>query len=396
MASVDQLLGVLPPFTNEMVLIESVQEVPDIIKEVIESHKYFADDYNHIWEFFYTGSIEQTCRKLFKFCKENIDYVVESENKQTTKSPAAMLGLGHGDCKHYAGFIAGVLSAIARNTGEKIDCVYRFASYDHFNSEPGHVFVVVMDKKNSWWIDPVLGSFDERLEPAFFIDKKISTMPLYRVSGIGQPSGSPFYREFYEAVDNAGIGFVEELASEVTATGFENFTNFISDIFGGDDVPNYPVKESSTFNSLKASVIEWVGMVVYNGGVVEGTPPRTIEEAKIMLAKAIKRKNEETALGHGYGDGVGWDTLQMLYDETIRALQSYINQGGAQTPFPTQTTYPQTTLPGQTTYPQTPLPGDYPTGEKNFLNSSLLFGIPNWVLIAAGAAYYFSRKRSPR
>lgn len=391
MASVDQLLGVLPPFTNEMVLIESVQEVPDIIREVVDSHKYFSGDYDHIWEFFHTGSIEQTCRKLFEFCKDNIAYVVESESRQTTKSPAAMLGLGHGDCKHYAGFIAGVLSAIARNTGEKINWAYRFASYDHFNDDPGHVFVVVIDKKNSWWVDPVLSSFDERLEPTFFIDKKISDMPLYRVSGIGQPEGGAFHREFYEAVEDAGMigytpteGDIQQVQENQSSFNLSTYLDTITSIFGGGDaVPDYPVKLASTFNSLKASVIEHVGVVAPKGKFEPGYPS-SVAMAESMLAKAIKRKNEEIALGHGYGDGVGWDTLQMLYDETITSLRAFIASGG-------QTSLPQTTLPGSY----------FPTGQTlgpsgNFLTNTSLFGMPNWVWLAGAAAYFFLRKKSAR
>lgn len=183
-----ELLQVLPPFTNSSLLIEGNQNVPDIIREVLDAHQHFAGDYDLIYHYFDRGSIKEICKALFQFCKKNVRYKIESESEQTTKSPSALIAMAYGDCKHYAGFIAGVLSAITRNTGRQINWVYRFASYDLFNREPGHVFVVVFNAGNEYWIDPVLSNFDERLQPSFVTDKKIN-MPLYRVSGTPENIG---------------------------------------------------------------------------------------------------------------------------------------------------------------------------------------------------------------
>lgn len=182
------MLQVLPPFNNSSLLIEGNQNVPDIIREVLEAHVFFASDYDLIYQYFDKGSIKDICKSLFDFCKKNIVYKIEPETEQTTKSPSALIAMGYGDCKHYAGFIAGVLSAITRNTGKQIDWRYRFASYNMFVREPGHVFVVVFNAGNEYWIDPVLSRFDERLQPAFVTDKKIN-MPLYRVSGLKNDVG---------------------------------------------------------------------------------------------------------------------------------------------------------------------------------------------------------------
>src|SRR5690242_7514373 len=108
------LLGKLPRFRNNSVLIQRQQTVYDIIDEVIEAHKIFAADYDAIAKDFYTGDAVTTAKKLFDFCKGNIKYKIEGEGKQTTKSPAAILTYRQGDCKHYAGFIGGVLDAINR------------------------------------------------------------------------------------------------------------------------------------------------------------------------------------------------------------------------------------------------------------------------------------------
>lgn len=180
------LLQNLPPFNNDSILIEPNQDVHDIMGEVVEAHKVFAADYDTIARYFVGDDTETLCRKLFDFCKENIRYDIEPDSSQTTKSPAAILAMGYGDCKHYAGFIAGVLSAVERLTGKKINWRYCFASYNLFETEPGHVFVIVKDRGTEYWVDPVLSRFDSRdPSPTYTTDKKVNSMALMRMSGVG-------------------------------------------------------------------------------------------------------------------------------------------------------------------------------------------------------------------
>lgn len=176
------LLKKLPPFLHRYTTIKKNQSVYDIVKEVLEAHEIFANDYDRIASDFDFEGNEGTAKKLFDFLKSNVEYSIESEESQTTKSPSALLVQGFGDCKHYAGFIAGVLDALNRR-GRNFNWNYRFASYNLFDSEPGHVFVVLHNKGKEIWIDPVLKTFNERLEPTFILDKKPKQM-LSRVSGI--------------------------------------------------------------------------------------------------------------------------------------------------------------------------------------------------------------------
>lgn len=180
----NELLNILPVFENESVVIEEDQEVNHIIKEVVKAHQFFAPDYDLIYSFFNVGSVENVCRLLFNFCKDNIFYQIESEDLQTTRSPSALLSIGKGDCKHYAGFVGGVLAALNRNTGRKIKWFYRFAGYSYFSDLVAHVFIVVNDGKQDFWIDPVLQNFNQRTPaPVFFIDEKIKEKMLTRISG---------------------------------------------------------------------------------------------------------------------------------------------------------------------------------------------------------------------
>lgn len=205
MVSVNTLLDHLPPYQEYEQVIHYEQTVSDIIKEVLSAHEVFAEDYDGIADFFYADDTEQMCRNLFDFCKDNISYEIETKDDQTTRSPAAILELGNGDCKHYAGFIGGILDALKRK-GDKIDWFYRFASYDLLDTEPGHVFIVVKNGKDEIWIDPVLSEFDERLMPQYITDKKVKM--LSRLSGF-QFSTDPNTTEIY--VNHRAIGKVIDI-----------------------------------------------------------------------------------------------------------------------------------------------------------------------------------------
>lgn len=175
------LLSQLPRYEGKRELITGQQSVRGIISEILNSHKLFREHYEKIALYFDDKSSLRVCDNLYLFCKRKIRYRMEGEASQTVKSPAAIIAQGYGDCKHYASFCGGVLDAINRLTGKKIDWHYRFASYDWYNREPGHVFIVVMIKGKEHWIDPTPGAEDAT--PVFQINKR-PNMALYRISGV--------------------------------------------------------------------------------------------------------------------------------------------------------------------------------------------------------------------
>lgn len=292
--SKDELLEYLPPFNNKLVLIEGAQDVTDIINEVAQAHQYFASDYDNIYQFFDIGTVKEICKNLFDFCRANISYVIEGENYQTTKSPAAILAQGFGDCKHFAGFIAGILSAISRNTGRKINWKYRFASYSILNPDPGHVYVVVNDQGREISIDPVLKYFNDPLQPAYITDKKLKNMPLYRVSGMPESM-------------RGQIGIDPEVIIEAAVT----VSKFVS-AFAGDKVPNYPIGSTDTLQKIQAQIQQLLPL-----------PPTSVTQAQQLLQKA----HELQAPLEGDNDNVR-KTYYMIYGEIITALENYITQHG--------------------------------------------------------------------
>lgn len=178
------LLEKLPVYNGKKELITGKQSVNDIIGEILKAHRLFAPDYDKIVLYFNNGDTKKICASLYRFCKNKINYKMESELSQTVKSPSAILAQGYGDCKHYASFTGGILGALNR-IGKKIDWHYRFASYDWFNKTPGHIFVVVVVDGKEIWIDPTPGA--DKTSPVWVVNKKAKdVMALYKVSGVGQ------------------------------------------------------------------------------------------------------------------------------------------------------------------------------------------------------------------
>lgn len=179
------------PVRNEKILISKKQKVNDIIREVLNSHAVFEQDYLLIADYFYAPKNIDIFKNLFDFCKEFLEYQVEPEEQQTTKSPAAILRTTN-DCKHYAGFIGGVLNAINTKYNKKIQWWYRFASYNFLNSIPSHVFIVAVANDKEIWIDPVLKRFnDHGVRPIYYQDKKLKRKKmLQRISGVNEDNFS--------------------------------------------------------------------------------------------------------------------------------------------------------------------------------------------------------------
>jgi hypothetical protein len=184
MISKRMVLQKLEPFANfKKVLIED-QNTSDIIQGILDNHNNYEKEYDKISEMFIGDNEVETAKNVFKFLKDNVPYYVEPIEKQTLRSPSAIISIKEGaDCKSYASFINGIMSSLNRKGIFKVPLSYRFASYRYDTREPQHVFSVLYpNTKNEVWVDPVLNKFDQRKEPVFIKDKKIK-MALIAMSG---------------------------------------------------------------------------------------------------------------------------------------------------------------------------------------------------------------------
>lgn len=228
------IITALPPVIGRREIITDNQDTKDIIREVVEAHKIFEKDYDRICNLFDCTTDEILFNELFSFCKKNVRYVIEKDSLQTTRSPAALVAMGYGDCKHYAGFIGGVLDALNRK-GNRINWRYRFASYTPFNKTPQHVFVVVKEPGGGEvWIDPVLSELDKRTPyPNFQTDK--SPNMLQRISGTPRKNVGAFWNT---------IADKEQAFAAQLLKSYENGSHYMARIYGNSEaiMNNPPIK----------------------------------------------------------------------------------------------------------------------------------------------------------
>ena len=192
MISKNAVLQKLAPFTNFKKVLIDDQNTSDIIQGILDNHDNYQDEYDKISEMFIGDNEVETARNVFNFLKNNVPYYIKPIEKQTLRSPSAIVCMKQGaDCKSYASFINGIMNSLNKKGIFKVPLAYRFASYRYDTKEPQHVFAVLYPgTKNEVWVDPVLAKFDQRKEPVFIKDKKIK-MALIAMSGTAtQPAAS--------------------------------------------------------------------------------------------------------------------------------------------------------------------------------------------------------------
>ena len=192
MISKNAVLQKLAPFTNFKKVLIDDQNTSDIVQGILDNHENYQNEYDKISEMFVGDNEVETARNVFDFLKQNVPYYVEPIEKQTLRSPSAILSMKQGaDCKSYASFINGIMNSLNRKGIFRVPLAYRFASYRYDTKEPQHVFAVLYPgTKNEVWVDPVLAKFDQKKEPVFIKDKKIK-MALISMSGTAtQPTAS--------------------------------------------------------------------------------------------------------------------------------------------------------------------------------------------------------------
>lgn len=259
-------MNLLPKYKGQQKLISDNQDTNDIMKEVYNAHKHFAKDYDLLTNYFINTDPVSLAKEVFNYCKENFNYKIEKDSLQTTRSPAGIIYTKNIDCKHYAGFIAGVLDAMRRKYNLKFELFYRFGRYDIFDTMPGHVFVVMKYNEKEYWIDPVLESFNKRFPiPISFIDKKIKNMSLVRISGITQSQNiTPRIVNRLQPSMSGAVGeTVYNQAAKVVANALNQATasipfvgvaqGLIADFFGKGGISDW-ITPGGIINEIKSAI----------------------------------------------------------------------------------------------------------------------------------------------
>lgn len=241
------ILEHLPPYQDEWILIKERQRVKDIIREMLEAYPEFAPDYDKIGKFFEGRTVMDTCNNLYRFCKENIQYIEEPETAQFSAIPGGILTRGYGDCKAYASFIGGCLGALSRAGRLPADWDYYFASYERDVKTPYHVFVqVVTDDGQVIWVDPTPGA-----------DSK---MPAHEV--VARPQEPEAVGGLFVGPDGGLIGAVA--TGDPTADAAINATqSFVNSL------PEGKLKHLLTqwlTGGFLGKMVKWIGGYKYTGG----------------------------------------------------------------------------------------------------------------------------------
>ena len=233
MVSKNTLISKLEPFLGKKDVIVYNQDTTDIIDGILNNHQKYASEYDKIYRYFIEDdNTDQTAYNVWCFLKDNFSYVIEPEKMQILRSPAAILGSNKNgiDCKGYATFAAGIMSAWKRNTGKKYDVVYRFASYDAFDKTPQHVFVVIKEDGNEYWIDPVLDEYDLKKQPYFYKDKKTNDMALIALSGVNRLGNKNDNDNYIIGATNDGTYGDGIFTDTTSSTGGFDWTNIFSSL----------------------------------------------------------------------------------------------------------------------------------------------------------------------
>jgi len=209
------LIGKVSPFLGKKETLVANQDTVDIIDALIRNHYKYSNEYDKIFRYFDGGNVEETAFNVWKFLKDEFRYNIEPEEMQILRSPSALLAsnIVGIDCKGFATFANGIADAYRRNTGKKFDVYYRFASYDPFDNTPQHVFAVVNEDGEEFWIDPVLDQFDEKKQPYFYKDKKIKNMALVAMSGIESNNTIGESRNWWEVLIEGAPDILKSIPS---------------------------------------------------------------------------------------------------------------------------------------------------------------------------------------
>lgn len=240
MVSAKYLLQKLQPYKNEKIILVQDQNVHDIINGIIKTHGKYQDQYDKILPYFEDDDIVETAKNVFQFLKENCNYVIESDKKQTLRSPSAIIATGKTigcDCKSYSLFFGGLLSAYKRKHKTDDKLYYRFAGYN--GKDLQHVFVVIDHNGEKYWCDAVLEYFNDRSKiPTKIKDKN---MALISMAGIGQNISNQI--QDYTSIGKSrmvfGVGSNgQEQSSEPTASDWADIAQQIFSLFGKKANPN--------------------------------------------------------------------------------------------------------------------------------------------------------------
>jgi hypothetical protein len=128
---------------------------------------------NDFYKQFEGRNLKDTCRNVWNYLKENVNYKEDGPIEQKIKMPPRLFADKEGDCKSLSLAAIAICSHFA-------DCKFRYTSYRN-DPTPTHVYIIVGDK---YIIDAVWFRFNEEKPYTYKFDKR---MKISTLSGLRNP-----------------------------------------------------------------------------------------------------------------------------------------------------------------------------------------------------------------
>lgn len=163
------------PATNTDALLKKDYGTRDIMQAVFACYNKHWKDVKDFAPALKGESLYETCSNIWHFVKANISYVKDPAENQWVRSPKRLWHDKQGDCKSYSVFIASCLRAL------RIPHIFRFVAFEQYDSNPTHVYVVVMKGRKEIILDCVIDAFDKEAPYTFKFDYMKG---LYEMNGL--------------------------------------------------------------------------------------------------------------------------------------------------------------------------------------------------------------------
>lgn len=141
-----------PKFKSERITqFQTAEE----IREQLQRAEYESRPFSRkVAKFFKKSSDYETCRNLWRWLRENINYTKEPRERQTAKTIERFIVDGYGDCKHYATTSVGVLNACG------VPAWFVLAGQHLGDKRPNHAYACALVDGKIVVIDPCRKQFD--------------------------------------------------------------------------------------------------------------------------------------------------------------------------------------------------------------------------------------------
>lgn len=167
-------VSAIPQYENKLVTNADMADNADIRRAIIAAVPKAIEQTKDLSKYFGRTSQRETCKAIFDFLKNEINYVADGYT-QVVRLPSALLRTKTGDCKSYSV----LTSAVLQNLG--IPHHFVMVSYNQ-DPTPSHIYVATDD---GCIIDAVWGKFDSEKTPTYKYKVKPNGMIVKTMTGIG-------------------------------------------------------------------------------------------------------------------------------------------------------------------------------------------------------------------